>query len=116
MQRTVNSASKRTVYPISLGEEEKNALDVISEKTGVSRADAIREAIRAYAEDVKGMEVVKLRVIPKEQAKKEILEFLRKNDRAWTNDIADALRLDIVFVNTVLEELWGEEKVIEHRH
>ncbi len=104
-------SSSRTVYPVSLGNEELKSLDVIAERSGVSKAEAIREAIRAYAEEVKGLEVVRLRSVSKEQAKKEILDYLKKHDRAWTSDIADSLSMDIVLVNEILEELWREDKV-----
>lgn len=110
MQRTVTER-KRTVYPVSLGAEDLESLDRISKKTGVSKAQAIREAIKAYADDIEGLEVVKIRNIPKEQAKREILDYLKRHDRAWTSDIADSLKLDIVFVNEILEALWREEKV-----
>lgn len=67
--------------------------------------------MRNYAEQVKGMEVVKLREVSRSQARKEILEFLDKRDRAWASEIADALRLDISFVNSILETLWSEKRV-----
>jgi hypothetical protein len=72
---------------------------------------AIRNAARNYAEQLKGMEVAKIREISRSQARKEILEFLAKKDRAWASEIADALRLDISFVNSVPESLWGESRV-----
>ena len=110
----MQSTAKRTVYPVSLGEEEQESLNKITAKTGVSKAEAIRDAIRAYAGEVKGLEVVKIRSISKDHAKKEILEYLRKHDHAWTDEIADSLSLDIVLVNSILEELWREEKVEQH--
>jgi hypothetical protein len=55
------------------------------------------------------LEVVRIRDLPKAQARNEILEFLEKNDRAWVSGIADALRLDLSIVNSILEELWGEK-------
>ncbi|MHB2037527.1 MAG: ribbon-helix-helix protein, CopG family, partial [Nitrososphaerales archaeon] len=116
MQRSVTKPRSRgrTVYPISLGEEELESLEQISEKTGASKAEAIREAIKSYAEEVKGLEVVKLRTVSKEKATKEILEYLEKNDRAWTSDIADSLNLNILFVNEILEELWRKNKIEQH--
>lgn len=86
-------------------------LNRISMKTGASKAQVIRQAIRAYTEEIEGMEVVKLRNISRQQAKKEILDYLKGCDRAWTSDIADSLKLDIVFVNGILEELWSEDEI-----
>ena len=102
---------KRYVYPVQLDEEEVQALNLIVERMGGTKSEAIRDAIRSLAEEVKGMEVVKIRAISRKQARKEILEFLDKKERAWSSQIADELRLDLSLVNRVLEELWGEKKV-----
>ncbi|WP_290901396.1 winged helix-turn-helix domain-containing protein, partial [Ferroglobus sp.] len=83
-------------------------LNLIVEKLKVSKAEAIREAIRHFAEELKGIEVVELREIPKEQAKKEILEYIKGKDRVWADEIAEALRLDLSLVNDILMELWSE--------
>jgi len=99
------------VYPVQLDEEEVKALNVIVERMGGTKSEAIRDAIRSLAEEVKGMEVVKIRDISRKQARKEILEFLDKKERAWSSQIADELRLDLSLVSRVLEELWGEKKV-----
>ena len=102
---------KRYVYPVQLDEEEVQALNLIVERMGGTKSEAIRDAIRSLAEEVKGMEVVKIRDISRKQARKEILEFLDKKERAWSSQIADELRFDLSLVNRVLEELWGEKKV-----
>lgn len=102
---------QRYVYPVTLGPEELEALDAIEKKLRCSKAEAIRRAVQNYAEYVKGLEVIKLRRMSKKEAKKKILEYLEKNDHAWSSEIADALRLDISLVFEVLEELWREEKV-----
>jgi len=102
---------KRYVYPVELDETVRDALEEITEKLGCSKADAIRDAILNYAETVRGLEVVKIRNISREQAKKEILEFLKGRDRAYADEIADKLRLDFHLVNELLMELWEEERV-----
>ena len=102
---------KRYVYPVQLDEEEVQALNLIVERMGGTKSEAIRDAIRSLAEEVKGMEVVKIRDISRKQTRKEILEFLDQKERAWSSQIADELRLDLSLVNRVLEELWGEKKV-----
>lgn len=112
-QKQQESGSSRQIYPISLSKEEISALETIEEKLGCSRADAIRQSINEYANQIKGVEVVKIRDVSKEVAKKEILDYLRKNDRAWSNEIADDLRLDIVQVTEVLDELWKGDDTIE---
>jgi len=102
---------KRYVYPVQLDDEELEALNAIVEKLGGSKSEAIRMAIKSYAEQLRGMEVVKIRDLPRSQARKEILEFLNKNERAWSSEIADALRLDLSLVNSILQELWSEKRV-----
>ena len=102
---------KRYVYPVQLDDEEVQALNVIVERVGGTKSEAIREAIRSFAEEVKGMEVVKIREVSRKLARKEILEYLDKKERAWSSEVADALRLDLTLVNRILEELWGEKKV-----
>lgn len=101
----------RYVYPVKLDEEVLKALEVITQKLGCSKADAIRDAILSYAEEVRGLEVVKLRNISREQARSEITEFLKGKDRVYADEMADALRLDLRLVNELLMELWKEEKV-----
>jgi hypothetical protein len=108
---TATKQLKRYVYPVQLDETELEALDAITKRLNVSKSEAIRDAVRNYAEQVKGIEVVKLREISRAQARKEVLEFLESRDRAWASEIADALRLDITLVNRVLEGLWSEKQV-----
>ena len=98
---------QRYVYPVDLTEVE-NELKLIAEKLKVSKAEAIREAIRHFAEELEGIEIINLRDISKEQAKKEILEYITGKERVTSDEIADALRLDMGLVNEVLEELWSE--------
>ena len=59
------------------------------------------------AERLKGIEVVELREISKEQAMKEILEYIKGKDRVWADKIAEALRIDLSLVNDILMELWS---------
>ena len=102
---------KRYVYPVQLDEEELEALDMIVERLHSSKSEAIREAIRNYADQLHGTEVMRIREVSRSEARKEILEFLQKNDRAWSSEIADSLRIDLSIVNSVLEELWSEKRV-----
>jgi len=98
---------RRYIYPVDLTEVEEE-LNFVVEKLKVSKAEAIREAIRHYAEELRGLEVMELREIPRERAKKEILEYIKGKERVWADEIADALKLDLSFVNDVLMELWSE--------
>ncbi len=54
---------------------------------------------------------MKIREVSRSQARKEILEFLEKNERAWSSEIADSLRIDLTLVSSILEELRREKRV-----
>ena len=56
---------RRYIYPVDLTEVEEE-LNFVVEKLKVSKAEAIREAIRHYAEELRGLEVMELREIPRE--------------------------------------------------
>ena len=98
---------QRYVYPVDLTEVERE-LNIITKKLKVSKAEAIREAIRHLAEELRGIEVVELRDVSGDQAKKEIIEFIKGRDRVWADEISDALRIDLSLVNDILMELWSE--------
>jgi hypothetical protein len=98
---------QRYIYPVDITEVEEE-LRAIAEKLKVSKAEAIREAIKHYAEELKGIEVVELRNVSREQAKNEIIEFINGKSRVWADEIANALRLELSLVNDILMELWSE--------
>ena len=102
---------KRYVYPVQLDKDELKALDKIVERLHSSKSEAIREAVRNYADQLQGTEIIRIREVSRPQACKEILEYLEKNERAWSSEIADSLRIDLSLVNSILEELWGEKRV-----
>lgn len=105
---------QKYVYPITLSEQDLAALNRLMEKLGCSKADAIRDAIHHYIEYVQGLEVVKIRQnISKDQAKREILEYLKGKNRVYADEVASALRLDFNFVNELLMGLWQEGRVEE---
>jgi hypothetical protein len=97
----------RLVYPVDLTEN-LNDLNLITEKLRVSKAEAIRAAIKHYAEYVRGLEVVTYRKVSRKQAKKEIEQYLKGKSRVWTDEISNNLLIDPSFVNEVLLELWKE--------
>jgi hypothetical protein len=97
----------RLVYPVDLTENLKD-LNVITEKLRVSKAEAIRTAIKYYAEYVCGLEVVTYRKVSRKQAKKEIERYLKGKPRVWTDEISDDLLIDPGLINEVLLELWEE--------
>jgi len=78
------------------------------EKLGASKAEAIRGAIKYYAEYLRGLEVITYRKISIEQAKREIQKYLKNKDRVSADEISDTLRIDMTLVNETLLKLWQE--------
>jgi hypothetical protein len=98
-------ARGRFVYPVDLTDYADH-LNTIAEKLRVSKAEAIREAIRHYAEYLGGLEVITYRDVTAKQAKREIQKYLKGKDRVMADEISDALRIDLRLVNEALMELW----------
>ena len=101
------TSGKRLVYPVDLTEV-ADALTGITQKLGVSKAEAIRRAVKAYAEELQGLEVITYREVSKEQAKREIREYIKGKERVRADEISDTLRIELGLVNQVLLELWQE--------
>jgi len=75
----------------------------------INSSDFLREAIR---DKLKEYDIIEIRDLPHDEAKKEILEFCQKEQTFDISTIADELKLDIFFVNNIVEELI-EEGIIE---
>jgi metal-responsive CopG/Arc/MetJ family transcriptional regulator len=104
--------AKELIIPIRFGRGEVEKIDKLVEKSGIrSRSEFIREAVRHYLDTVSEMKIITIRKISKEQAKKEILEFINHRKEADTFDIANELRLDIDNTVKALKELWEEGSV-----
>jgi len=100
--------AKGYVYPLKMPQDIQENLKRITGKLGCTKAEAIREAIKHYAEYLEGLEVVNLRNLPEEEAKKEIQAYLKGKERITADKISDDLRLDLSLVNRVLLALWQE--------
>lgn len=73
-------------------------------------SDFIRSAIR---EKLKSNMTITVREIDIQTAKKEILEYLKKNPVAFPSDIALDFNLDLETVFQAVKELLEEKKVVE---
>lgn len=107
VKKLASAKAQRYVYPIDLSDRGRD-LGLIATKLGMSKAEAIREAIKHYAEYLRGLEVVTYRELAKGQAKEEVRKYLKGKDRVSADEISDALRVDMSLVNEVLMELWQE--------
>ena len=103
----IHMKNGRVVYPVDLTGCLKD-LNTITEKLRISKADAIREAIKHYAEELQGLEVVTYRKVTEGQAMEEIRRYLKGKAIVRADEISDALRMDFDLVNKVLLEMWGE--------
>jgi len=102
---------KRKIYPLDVTSVEKD-IQTIVEKLNTSQAEAIRQAITHYAEYVRGLRVITPKVIPIEQAEKEILKYLEQHEGGiYSDEISEALNLDFDLVNTALVRLWENGKI-----
>ncbi len=102
--------AQRYVYPVDLTETEEE-LEEICAKLGLTKAEAIRDSIENYYNYVKGLKVIELRQISKKQAEAEILAYIKKKGTAWTSEISDGLRLDVLLVNEILHKLAMEGRL-----
>ncbi len=61
----------------------------------------------------RGVKIIELREIADEQAKKELLEYINGKDSIYPSDIADALRLPMEQVFSIVNKLFVEGRVEE---
>jgi len=111
LQRTSKRIGKSSVISAKFTKDDIDNLKKIMAKLGANQSKALREAVKHYADQINGVEVIKLRELTFEQAKKEISNYLKQKGKATNVEIADDLRLDIVLVNKVLSALWEVELV-----
>jgi len=82
--------------PVSLTEEEVKRLDDVRARLGLrSRSEVIRESVRRFLDEVEETKVVRVRKLTLEQAKREILDYLRHHNSAYVSEIAEARGIDI---------------------
>ena len=90
--------------PKELEEIEK----LVEEGFYMNTADFVRTAVR---EKLESIQIIDVRNVSKEKAEKEIIEYLKKNKKAYPSDIADALQLDFDLVLEIIKELAKEGRV-----
>jgi len=110
MRRTVE---KRLVVPVRFSRVEIEKIDKTVERLGLkSRSALIREATEKCVQEAGGLKVIEIREnVSLQEAKAEILAYLRQHKETETFDIANDLRLDLDLTVKALKELWEEGKV-----
>jgi len=105
---------KRATIPVSLPASTVEKIEELRAKLGYrSRNDIIREAIRRFIEEMKETKVIYVEDVTLEQAKQEIVEYLRQHGSAYVSDIAEDLGIEIGLAFKAVEELEKEEVVGE---
>jgi len=100
---------KRATIPVSLPIYIVEKIEELRAKLGYrSRNEFIREAIKRFIEEMKETKVIYVRDITLEQAKKEILEHLRRHGSAYVSEIAEDLGIEIEMAFRAVEELEKE--------
>ena len=108
MQRLV----KHRLIPVRFDDDEVEAIDGVLGKVGArSRSEFIREAVTHYLDTVKEMRIIQIRNMSKDQAKKEIRDYLARKKEADTFDIANDLKLEMDLTVQALRELWEDGEV-----
>lgn len=101
------SEKKEHSIPTRLTSEQVKKMDRLIKQLGLrSRSEFIREAIDHYFNEAGSIKVIKIREIGIDQAKKEIIKYLKQKSEADTFEIANDLRLDLDLTTKALKELW----------
>jgi len=109
----VRKIAERLVVPVRFSRSRIEKIDKAVERLGLrSRSELIREATEKYIQEAGSLRVIEIRDnVSLEEAKAEVLAYLRRHKEAETFDIANDLRLDLDLAVKALKELWEEGKV-----
>lgn len=103
---------REKMIPVRFDDDQVQAIDEVMSKIGAkSRSEFVREAVRHYLDTVKEMKIIRVRSLSKEQAKREIVDYLRDKKEAETFDIANDPRLELEVTVQALKELWEEGSI-----
>jgi len=95
-----------TVVPVVMEKEDLEKLEEARKRFGFrSRSELVREAVRRFLDEIPRTKIVKARRMTKEQAKREILKYLRKHGSAYVDDIALELGIDLDLAFEAAREL-----------
>lgn len=110
----VTKTKESSLPPIRIDAGILKELDVLVDKFSYrSRTELIREAIEEKIASLKGSEIMELREISDNEAKKELLEFIKGKKSIYPSDIADALRLPLKQVFRIVNELFRDAQLEE---
>ena len=77
-----------------------------------SVADLVRQAVGKYIDELGSSKLLSFRDISKVQARREIVDYLRKHPGVvWPDEMAEDLGIDYRLVLQVIQQLTGEGRV-----
>ena len=88
---------------ITINDELMDKLQLESDKTGLDVADLVEKFLSDNLDEMD--DEITLRDISFSQQRKEVIDYMKKQDIADALEIADALRLDVFTVNEIMAEL-----------
>lgn len=100
---------KRATIPVSLPISVVKKIEELRARLGYrSRNDVIREAVRRFIEEMEEAKVLYVRDVTGEQAKREIVEYLKRHGSAYVSEMAESLGINIELAFKAVEELEKE--------
>lgn len=95
---------------VRLAEREEEEINKLVEAgIYISVSEFIRDSVR---KNLASLKVVELRNVPKKQARKEILDYLKRHNETYASDVSEELGIDLDLVFVVMKEL-SREGVVE---
>lgn len=100
---------KRATVPVSLPKTVVKKLERLRARLGYrSRNDVIREAINRFIEDIEETKAIYVREMTLQQAKKEIIKYLKHHGSTYVSEMAEELSIDVELAFKAVEELEKE--------
>jgi len=105
---------KRATVPVSLPMDVVKKIEELRARLGYrSRNDVIREAIRRFIEEMEEAKVLYVKDVTLEQAKREIVKYLKRHGSTYVSEMAESLGIDIELAFKAVGELEKEGVVGE---
>ncbi len=100
---------KRATIPVSLPISVVKKIEKLRARLGYrSRNDVIREAIRRFIEEMEEAKAIYVRDVTLEQAKREMVDYLKHHGSAYVSEMAESLGIDIELAFKAVQELAKE--------
>ena len=85
--------------------EEEEVKKLVDAGLYISVSEFIRDSVR---KNLASLKVIEMRKMSKTEAKKEILDYMKKHTEAYASDVSEELGIDLDLVFSVMKELYSE--------